>query len=562
MDINIIKTKSNKFFKDNILSKNELKYIFIYTYENRVKDVGLPIFNKADKICYFITGFNIIARLQYIIYKEIDNLTDIDEIKRYVHKINNNLCLDDEESKKFNKYLLIQTLIEVHSDDIIKKIYYSVSPNNIQKFIEFRLNQYSFSESTLNKNINQKLIEYIIYQCDIIKNKCETYFKNKYNKYLDTGYVYKIIGKKSDGITDKTEKDALEEGNNDYLKKFSDIYRLFNSIKSFIERETFDMNGMKSKITDDNFIQIKDKIHYFVMILLKNIGKYFCKITDKDGHIQYFILKQKTEKSNITEIYNNFYGNLKEKDIETLEKNFTEIYNDIKDLLRLIYYKIYDLLKITDFKQITPDEICNITKLNNMDKNKIFLSEKLAVNAFRSGSESSIVINSLIDMLNTNFIETKNNFTFVNKPYYIYNQPDRNITNEQIPGFLRNKYEIKNNGKTYKLCAVSFVCPRHSVTALCYDENCNNKDFIAINEMDKFNINLNEKYTTNEQYNLGKMCERHKYYIDKMIYESIEHKNELKTEMNAYITKNRLGINKIQIIYKGGMQKYKLNYFK
>jgi len=93
MDINNIILKSKKKFKENILSKNELKYIFIYTYDDkRINNIGLPIHNKSDNICYFITGFNMIARLQYIIYKEIDNLIQLDEIKKYIDKIDNNIC--------------------------------------------------------------------------------------------------------------------------------------------------------------------------------------------------------------------------------------------------------------------------------------------------------------------------------------------------------------------------------------------------------------------------------------------------------------------------------------
>ena len=150
MDINTITSKSKIYFKENILSKDELKYMFIHTYDDkRINNIGLPIHNKSDRICYFITGFNMIARLQYIIYKEIDNLVELDEIKKYIDKIHNNVCLNDIESKKFNKYLLIQTLIEIHSEDILKKIYNNrYDERIIQNFIESRLNEYAFSESS------------------------------------------------------------------------------------------------------------------------------------------------------------------------------------------------------------------------------------------------------------------------------------------------------------------------------------------------------------------------------------------------------------------------------
>lgn len=559
MDINNIILKSKKRFKENIFSKNELKYIFIYTYDDkRINNIGLPIHNKSDIICYFITGFNMIARLQYIIYKEIDNLIELDEIKKYIDKIHNNVCLNDIESKKFNKYLLIQTLIEIHNEDIMKKIY-----NNrydsiiIQDFIESRLSEYSFSESTLNKSFDQKFIEYLQFRCKELKEKSNNLFKKKYNQYLDTGYIYKIIGKYLDK-TDKTEFDGLLQGDMIYLKKISDIDRLFIDINSFIDETVYIMYDIKSNIDIQDYNKIKDNIINNIKILLENIGKYFCKITDENGDIKLFKLKKQTDILNISELYNDFYRIFTESDIQILEKDFTEIYNDLKDLLRLTYYKIEGILKITDFKQITPDVACDITKLKHVDRNIKFLRENLAVNASRSGSESSIVINTLIEILDTNFIETINDFSFVNKPYYIYNQSNTNIKGNLIPQFLRDKYNIKKNGKSYRLCAVSFVCLGrygHSVSAICYSDNCESGQFLRINESNLEIIDLKQK---DGKYNLGKLCNFNQYYIDKMIYECVNHIDELKTEIELFITQNNLQINPKPEIAGGSknLQKY------
>jgi len=558
MDINTINSKSKKYFKENILSKDELKYLFIYTYQHkRIDDIGLPIYNKLDKICYFITGFNMIARLQYIIYKEIDNLIELDKIKKYVIKINNNECLNDIESKKFNKYLLIQTLIEVHSEDIMKKIYNnSYDSFIIQDFIESRLSEYSFSESTLNKSFDHKFIEYLNLRCTELIKKSNDLFKTKYNKYLDTAYIYKIIGKKSDKITDKTEYDLLQEGNLEHLKKISDIYMLFKNINGFIQRNLFDVNGIKSKITLDDYNKIKDNIINNIKILLTNIGKYFCKIVDENGDIKLFKLKAITENPNISELYDKFYENFNDTDIQNLEKDFTEIYNDLKNLLKLIYYKLEDLLKITDFVQITPDVICDTTKLKLVDRNIKFLRENLAVNATGSGSESFLVINTLIEMLDTNYIEKIDNFNFADKPYYIYNLTNRNIKGNFIPHFLQNKYKIQKNGKTYRLCAVSFVCigkNGHSVSAICYSDNCDSGQFLRINESNLEIIDLKQK---DGKYNLGKLCKFNDFYIDIMIYESVEHIDELKKEIHLYITQNNLQINPKPEIAGGALKKY------
>jgi hypothetical protein len=574
--MNIINIKYNKNFKENILLKDELKFLFIYTYQDkRIYDIGLPMHNKEDNICYFITGFNIIARLQYIIYKEIDNLIEIDEMKIYIDKIKQNKCLDYEESKKFNKYLLIQTLIEVHSDDILTKLYGKTKNIKfiIQEFIEQRLSEYAFSESSLNKNFEQKFIEYLEFKSNELEKKYNVYFKTKYNGYLDKGYEYKVIGKKTDNVTDKTEFDELEDNNIIYLKKFSDINRLFYfiniKISKVIHDHFYDLNGIKPNITNANtyFKYINFIINERVYILLKNIGKFFCKITDKDNNILKFKLKPQSENPNISETYKDFYTVFNNPtDIESLENNFTEIYLELRDLLKLTYYKIEDILKITDFTQISPDVTCDNNKLRKVDRNIKFLKENLAVNASISGSESSIVIDTLgsessividtlITILDTKFIETRNDFLFLDKPYYIYNQANKDIKGIDIPKFLNNKYKIKKDDKTYRLCSVSFVCTGHSVSAICYGHNCDDKKFMRINESEGLDIDLNKK---DGKYNLGKLCKFNEYYIDKMVYESVSHIDELKKEIDEFIKKNKLQINPTPIINGGFLQKYKI----
>ena len=280
------------------LSKNELKYLFIYTNNHN----GIPIHNKSNNICYFITGFNMIARLQYIIYKEIDNLVELDKIKKYVDKINKNICLNDDESKKFNKYLLIQTIIEVRSEDILKNIYKRYDSIIIQYFIELRFSEYSFSESSLNKNFDQKFIKYIEFKCEEIKKKC-------INKYFDNEKLLSCI-------TQTHTNEVYIDINK--LKYFSDIQNIFGDIKGDILKLAYDIDGIKSYITIEIFTSIKDKINNNLNVLLKNIGKYFCKITDKEGDLISFRLKPETEKYNISEIYAKFYQNINQTSITNL----------------------------------------------------------------------------------------------------------------------------------------------------------------------------------------------------------------------------------------------------
>jgi hypothetical protein len=58
----------------HIKTKGELKKNFINTYENIRGDcidiIGIPLYNVDSVICYFITSFNFISRLQYIMERE------------------------------------------------------------------------------------------------------------------------------------------------------------------------------------------------------------------------------------------------------------------------------------------------------------------------------------------------------------------------------------------------------------------------------------------------------------------------------------------------------------
>ena len=54
---------------------------------------------------------------------------------------------------------------------------------------------------------------------------------------------------------------------------------------------------------------------------------------------------------------------------------------------------------------------------------------------------------------------------------------------------------------------------------------------MRINESSIENIDLTQK---DGKYNLGKLCSYQNYYIDKMIYESVEHIDELKKEIDLF----------------------------
>lgn len=77
--------------------------------------------------------------MRYLLYAEIDNLTDYNDILAI---INNKGNLIEDDINKFNKYLLIQTFIEFMNDSIMNKLSHG-SQNRI-KFIRQRLHNYKF----------------------------------------------------------------------------------------------------------------------------------------------------------------------------------------------------------------------------------------------------------------------------------------------------------------------------------------------------------------------------------------------------------------------------------
>ncbi len=135
-------------FVSNLKTKDELRKIFIenynYIHGSTVDTIGMPMDNIGDRICYFISAFNIVSRLQCTIYFEIDNLCEIAEINRIREKVRNDECVITEEAKCFNKYLLIQTIIESQKPEYRNNLLSRVN------FIQSRLHAYLFDENKFN----------------------------------------------------------------------------------------------------------------------------------------------------------------------------------------------------------------------------------------------------------------------------------------------------------------------------------------------------------------------------------------------------------------------------
>ncbi|MBM3930662.1 MAG: hypothetical protein FJ336_05235, partial [Sphingomonadales bacterium] len=147
-------------FYENILSQDDLKILFASTYENtRKKVVGFTLYNIGDSVCYTLSSFNLLSRMQGVILNEIDNLINISDI---VEKIKKNECVNKIEATNFNKYLLIQTFIELHDNIILLKLKDKLLASSISipkddiishlriNFIRKRLEQYVFPEEAFD----------------------------------------------------------------------------------------------------------------------------------------------------------------------------------------------------------------------------------------------------------------------------------------------------------------------------------------------------------------------------------------------------------------------------
>ncbi len=215
-------------FLSNIIPKNQLKRKFIenynYIYGGEVENSGIPLDNIKDKICYFLTAFNLISRLQYTIFREIDNLCEIDFLYYVQDKVLQDKCLEVEEAQQFNKYLLIQTIIEAQEERF--------RTNYVERsvFIKNRLYAYVLDKSMFSGKIleQKKLIQKITSEDleffgDYILE--EDYEKNYEQNFLEKiDRLYRDISITFDNLFRYEGKD-FEEETASYIKKTSKLYR-------------------------------------------------------------------------------------------------------------------------------------------------------------------------------------------------------------------------------------------------------------------------------------------------------------------------------------------------
>lgn len=235
-----------------VKNRNELHDIFVNTYHKmragNISNTGIKLTNPDNNICYFLSGFNVIYRMQNVILDEIDNLVDYNEIISIINEIKikkqkglnpDDNCLSNDQVKKFNKYLLIQTIIEAGT---------FTDPSSCIEFIRKRLKNYQFEYQK-----NGALITY------------NNLLSDKIEQYVKTNLI--------DELFDEIEK----TGNSDYS-----IYSISDDcgIGEFFEFTKIDIN---QKIEQGNITSVKGIQEIYIENHLKLVSKKIDELNKKYG---------------------------------------------------------------------------------------------------------------------------------------------------------------------------------------------------------------------------------------------------------------------------------------
>lgn len=133
-DINDIRREAKLNIKENIFSKDKLKKIFIFNYKNGYGAGRITALHNAEYQCFRNAAFYLLLRCQ----KQLWNLINTLPIEPSDVIIGN--------SNYLNKYLVIQSLIELMDDEIIKKLITDAMSPQLQEkrriFLDDRLEYY------------------------------------------------------------------------------------------------------------------------------------------------------------------------------------------------------------------------------------------------------------------------------------------------------------------------------------------------------------------------------------------------------------------------------------
>lgn len=477
-------------FYENILSKNDLKILFASTYENtRKKEVGFTLYNIGDSVCYTLSSFNLLSRMQGVILNEIDNLINISDV---VEKIKKNECVNNIEATNFNKYLLIQTFIELHDNNILLQLKDKLlaSPISIPKddiisylrinFIRKRLEQYVFPEGAFDvrdpfeNDIKKSNIE--------IRNIVSNFWElTNYNTYFDNilSNVY-TFDERLEWLG-MSRGDIGQPNDNGYVDILTEYKQLLTDIK----------------------IQIEKYYNSYINITGIDLTKFDLSIIQPPA-------------TNETELKNHFI--LKKNEIDTLSNH----------LIMLIDKYLNNTMTIADF---------TIDKCNNIDLSKKSENVRFSVDMFGltvgnvcpAGNTTLITIQALINILHSTHI-TEYDISGNISAYVIRKFGNLTTRLSDI-----NTLNIPN----YKIVGITLNCGnRHSISALCYGDDCITQNFTVLNDMTR-NINklIDSSGNISITGNFGSLCSQNlsDIKIETILYEKNNVVADIQSKINIDI---------------------------
>ena len=555
-DIQQIYTKINVNFNKSILTKDELKLLYWYTYDKtRHNTKGLSFQNLSKEICYTISSFNLISRLQYILYDEINRLQDINAI---CIKIQNDECLTPEEANMYNKYLILQTFIEIHDSDLLLKI------NEKYKYVELKNDLYDIPRIRI-QYIRKRLEQYVflekedldlldIFEINIINLLKDIDEELPSLSFFLNGWFndYKIYNKSNEMLTYSFNLHQIRNNYDEYRSRLIEIKDYLDNMLIIIN----DYNNIYYIIDPYNIRQLNPD-H-----LQENTGEDYENINiEKIKELKEQVLTMNIFPVDNIKQFNSDYNDEDETTYyiikEYLKDKFTKIYGYIKNLYEYINKYMENTLQMSDFSVST----CSQKFLRLIPENLQLLQYAFSLFGFNLGLSSIITIKRILNILSSrdiNIYEPKMDEPLNTNPesyekYRIYMFSGQ----KSIKEFIENKafYDIPG----YTIVGFTLNCSgTHSISALCYGDNCEKNIFKVINDMQELDVNIDNpdtKYGTD----YSECTDTSKILIETILYEHnsvvIELQKSIKQDIDKYIKQKRVG--DIQITYPqihGGKQ--------
>ena len=334
--------------------------------------------------------------MDILLYDCLLNLKDFEDNLFNLVK-NNIIPNNDNDILYFNKYLLLQTIIEVNyilftieSEDI------NYVTDSIMRFIQNRLSQYIFENNQNNYKfhlINKKIIDFNTKLLNYNVNNCKVYD------------IFNIIN------VDKYLINTYDTENDISLKEY---------YNSFI----FDINKLKNINIDDNCKEIKDEIRVLLTELENNITNIF---NDNNNNIIKNISDQKNIHPNKI-FLEKFFG------INSYHKGFNP---------KIVLKKFIQILSINNINNY----IHEINEIDNQDLIKNFNTNNISkpyilFNCYYKFTEPILEINNI----------NNNKYVFNSASLNCDNNHSIYITKYNYDYFIINdffKYNIKNNNNQY-----------------------------------------------------------------------------------------------------------------